>query len=395
MKIIKNSNPSSRCGAKNRMTEIFKHWSNDSTYEDFEFTSAETGSGVSTHPVVEVNTTPSSPRSKTTFPMGVDGSESGGMLPRLKADFSPSTDVWYANGSVVLVAEKTAFRVHGTIVAAHFKDMFAMPQPGEPDSDTEMYETCQVLRLQDSAADLKHFLKSIYDFSYFRPGVKTKFPVVAAVLRLSTKYHAAKLRHRAINLLATAYPCSLAAWENRSLGRLVPPFEGEHGAYIALAIENDIRAILPAVYYAASRQPLSDVLNELRSLDVSPSMQWEITSDFILGRERLLQAEMTHILAFLDPNFARPGCRDPGRESNYLNGAARTGLSKVADAYHHWCSANPGKVGKSLGLCDSCCATVEHAIKEGREKVWNQLPRFFGLPDWDTLKARDEVELCT
>lgn len=89
-------------------------------------------------------------------------------LLQSKPDFSPSTDVWYSDGSVVLVAEKTAFRVHGTILAAHceiFKDMFAIPQPFVADPDAETYESCQVLRLQDSPVDLKHFLKSIYDFS--------------------------------------------------------------------------------------------------------------------------------------------------------------------------------------------------------------------------------------
>lgn len=84
-------------------------------------------------------------------------------------DFTPNTDVWYTDGSVVLVAEKIAYRVHGTILATHceiFKDMYAIPQPVVQDSGTETYEGCQVLRLQDSPTDLKHFLKSIYDFSY-------------------------------------------------------------------------------------------------------------------------------------------------------------------------------------------------------------------------------------
>lgn len=84
-------------------------------------------------------------------------------------DFTPSTEIWYTDGSVVLVADKTAFRVHCTILATHcemFKDMFAIPQPAVQDSGTETYEGCHVLRLQDSPTDLKHFLKSIYDFSY-------------------------------------------------------------------------------------------------------------------------------------------------------------------------------------------------------------------------------------
>ena len=84
-------------------------------------------------------------------------------------DFAPSTDVWYSDGGVVLVAEKTAFRAHCTILAAYceiFRDMFSIPQPSTPDPSTETYKGHQVVRLQDAAADLKHFLKAIYDLAY-------------------------------------------------------------------------------------------------------------------------------------------------------------------------------------------------------------------------------------
>ncbi|KZT69232.1 hypothetical protein DAEQUDRAFT_669967 [Daedalea quercina L-15889] len=309
-------------------------------------------------------------------------------------DFAPSTDVWYSDGSVVLVAEKTAFRVHGTILAAHcevFKDMFAMPQPAVPDASTETYEGCQVLRLQDSPTDLKHFLKSIYDFSYFRPGVTAKFPVVAAVLRLGTKYDAPALRQRAIDLLATAYPLSLEAWDARATKRLVPPFEDELTAYIELAIESDIRAVLPAVYYAASKTPLPDFLDKLHTLRVAPSVQWDVCRAFVVGRERLLQAEPAPTLAFLQSEFPRPGCQNGSTCTNQLNLSVRRVLPQASSSelYHQWCLDNPDKVGSALGLCTACQATVATSITDGRKKVWEQLPGFFGLPDWATLEARD------
>ena len=83
------------------------------------------------------------------------------------ADFSKSLDLWYSDGSVVLVAEKTGFRVHTSILASScevFRDMISIPHPAS-DDESEVYENCPVLRLQDSTADLHHFLKAIYDFS--------------------------------------------------------------------------------------------------------------------------------------------------------------------------------------------------------------------------------------
>jgi len=304
--------------------------------------------------------------------MGADGNKSS-MPSSPKHEFAPSLDVWYSDGSVVLVAEKTAFRVHGTILAANseiFKDMFAIPQPASPDPDAETYEGCPVL-----SVDLKHFLKAIYDFGYFPPRVRAKFPVVAAVLRLSTNYHAPALRQRAIDLMTTVYPSSLNGWTERSYRRLIPtPFEGEHVAYIALAIETDIKVILPAVYFAATRAPLAEVVSEMRKMAVAHSVQWDVCTDFLVGRERLQQAEIAHILGFLEDTFARPGCQNTNDNSILLT-AARNAVRRVVDQepYHQWCSENPLAVGYELGLCAVCCKTVTNSIKEGRRKVWGQL----------------------
>ena len=82
-------------------------------------------------------------------------------------NFTPSLDLWYKDGSVVLVTEKTAFRVHTTILAANcevFRDMANIPQPSDGDG-SEMYEKCPVIRLGDTATDMKHFLQALYDFS--------------------------------------------------------------------------------------------------------------------------------------------------------------------------------------------------------------------------------------
>ncbi|TFY54161.1 hypothetical protein EVJ58_g9022 [Rhodofomes roseus] len=313
-------------------------------------------------------------------------------------DYTPSTEVWYSDGSVVLVAEKTAFRVHGTILATHceiFKDMFAMPQPVTPDPNAETYEGCQVLRLQDSSTDLKHFLKTIYDFTYFRPGSKTKFPIVAAVLRLGTKYDAPALRQRAVDHLSTAYPFSLEEWGRRASKRLVPPFENELAAYIELAIETDIRVVLPALYYAASRVPLPDVLTMLHNLAVAPGVQWDVCRAFLVGREKLLLAEQASALAFLQPDFPRSDCRGSSCRQRIDEAAKKTLPKPVSDPepFYRWCMDKPDEMAKNIALCESCQGTVATSIKNGKQKLWEQLPDFFGLPGWDTLRARDGLDV--
>jgi hypothetical protein len=78
-----------------------------------------------------------------------------------------SSEVWYSDGSVVLVADNVAFRVHISILAQNcevFRDMDAIPKPEEVNDADAKFEGCPVLKLQDKALDVEHFLKAMYNF---------------------------------------------------------------------------------------------------------------------------------------------------------------------------------------------------------------------------------------
>jgi len=84
--------------------------------------------------------------------------------PPESQEFAPSRDVWYKDGSVVLVTEKVAFRVHTSILALNcdvFKDMVDISQASGDVGESDTYEGCPVVRLQDSAIDMQYFLKAI------------------------------------------------------------------------------------------------------------------------------------------------------------------------------------------------------------------------------------------
>ena len=40
-------------------------------------------------------------------------------------------------------------------------------------------------------------------------------------------------------------------------------------------------------------------------------------------------------------------------------------------------------------LCVQCAAKCKSVHKDGREKAWESLPKFFGLPDWNDLTNFD------
>lgn len=92
-----------------------------------------------------------------------------------KRTSSPSIDensvivrstVWYDDGSVVLQAECTQFRVHRTLLCQNstiFTDMFSIPQPSQEES---LVEGCPLVRLSDSAEEVETILRALYFHTY-------------------------------------------------------------------------------------------------------------------------------------------------------------------------------------------------------------------------------------
>jgi hypothetical protein len=78
-----------------------------------------------------------------------------------------SPDVWFEDGTLVVRAETTVFRVYRGILASQsevFKDMLAFPQPDDPEA--EAFDGCPVVRVQDSAEDMSCFLRVLHDTKY-------------------------------------------------------------------------------------------------------------------------------------------------------------------------------------------------------------------------------------
>jgi hypothetical protein len=80
-------------------------------------------------------------------------------------------DLWFSDGSVVLQAETTIFRVHKSQLSRRsefFRDLFSLPQSQEtsvsPSVMSErMMEGCPVLVLDDLADDVANLLTVLYD----------------------------------------------------------------------------------------------------------------------------------------------------------------------------------------------------------------------------------------
>lgn len=190
------------------------------------------------------------------------------------------SDLWFSDGSVVLRAEDTVFRVHISQLSRRslfFRDLFSLPQPGPPDSSVAdvngpdglwlgrdgMFEGCPLLLLHDSAEDLANLLNALYDGG---PALgnndREDFRVAAGILRLSTKYIIDSLRSKTLHHLGIAWPSTLQGWDVRE--ELTRAYEAEKSlhrghmypspiAVIELAREVDAPELLPAAFYELSK----------------------------------------------------------------------------------------------------------------------------------------------
>ena len=74
-------------------------------------------------------------------------------------------ELWFEDGSVVLVAQNTGFRVFRSLLAeqsAVFSDMFSSSSP----NGCEMLEECPVVQLSDAAEDAIDFLRVLFKPKY-------------------------------------------------------------------------------------------------------------------------------------------------------------------------------------------------------------------------------------
>ena len=74
-------------------------------------------------------------------------------------------ELWFEDGSVVMIAGNMAFLIHTSILSRHseiFRNMFGVPQPAVP-APSDVFNGRPVVHVSDSAHDFKQLLCMLYD----------------------------------------------------------------------------------------------------------------------------------------------------------------------------------------------------------------------------------------
>ncbi|KAJ3513912.1 hypothetical protein NLJ89_g2686 [Agrocybe chaxingu] len=98
-----------------------------------------------------------------------------------------SEDLCFEDGSAIIQAESTQFRVHKTVLARLSSIFCHVLQLGEQSASEAVVDECLVVHVSDSAVEMHQLLRLLYDLKYGQDELPT-FTQIAAMLRLERKY---------------------------------------------------------------------------------------------------------------------------------------------------------------------------------------------------------------
>ncbi|KAI0668011.1 hypothetical protein C8Q78DRAFT_980914 [Trametes maxima] len=318
-------------------------------------------------------------------------------------------DFWFDDGSIVIVAEDTGFRVHRSLLArvsSVFEDTFSIPQP----PDARAYQGVPVLELQDGAHDMKCLLYAIYDGRRYLANMDPHIPfvILSAHIRLGHKYDIPEIVNQAVEYLQTYFTTDFETWiHNENSSDLFLPFDfSERMIADVFETVNLARLIerpnlLPAALYLCCQQEPEDLL-----LGIPRA-----------GRDDPGQADAVIVrLNDDDVRLCIRAQRTLLRESCDMVGAlAREATAKEAGAdrceYPERCAnARESMVREILGdfatlvgsdilsermlpcqfrLCGTCAGELVVRKQSTVREAWRRLPHILGLS-----ALRLDVEMC-
>ncbi|RDX50843.1 hypothetical protein OH76DRAFT_1402057 [Lentinus brumalis] len=305
------------------------------------------------------------------------------------------TEVSFPDGNAIIIAGNTLFRVYNGMLARHCPALAA-----QVNASAEFISGCPVVRITDTPHDIKQILR--VDNPTRPPADSQPFSVLAAWVRIGTKYDMGKLVDHAIGQLQSLFPACLPEWDDRGNP------ESRHGFAGANAIEalNLFQAtkrfeMVPAAVYRCCQLAPAVVRNGTTRADGTRERLSRKNIDLVARakerskehgarmieecEEQLEQAEScSYSWGFPD------GCAEVISHLGYTeeNGkeAWRDGDPLNSRFLHYVDEQEDGKDYQSrddfancMGACSNCIEEVHEQLGVMRAVVWNDLPAMAGV----------------
>ncbi|KAF8216788.1 hypothetical protein K438DRAFT_1747955 [Mycena galopus ATCC 62051] len=279
------------------------------------------------------------------------------------------SELWNRDGSVVLQAENTQFRVHWSVLERNssvFREMQGLPQP--PEQPT--VEGCPVVTLSDDPVDLEFLLKVLT----FLKQSALPLPIIGALIRLGRKYDFQDLFHSAVTHLTSEYPATLEEYDAMSDDfKTIEWYLGVHFDVISLASENNILSVLPCAYSCILKAfDLNELFDGIARRDGTVASLSGL--DFrrcVVARERLLikQFQPGYTLGWAPSVKWDFGDCTASAQCPLMREAL---LRKYLDDADIW-ALIPPSLSRSwqLALCPACVRHLVQCMTAGRKKIWD------------------------
>ncbi|CAA7266615.1 unnamed protein product [Cyclocybe aegerita] len=300
-------------------------------------------------------------------------------------EWAPVQELWFDDGTLILKAENSLFKIYGGFLAARssvFRDMLAFPPPAE---GNPRLDGCHIVTVYDSATDMALFLKAVFDSSFFEPPpTPTELHIVEGILRLSLKYDVNYLRRRALQHLLSTFPTTLQDWKLRDNKRTIPPVDNTPFAAFRAAREFDLDFLLPSILYCMSSHPFEKTLDHSPWRDGQIELPWPDKRLSIVGRQKILMYQSRTALGMTKVSSVPvEGCTGEScittrlRCAEILNGWDMAGLLDYFED-----NANV----YAPDFCSVCRSAFEDMCNSTSQTLWNELPAMFDLPKWEALE---------
>ncbi|KAJ7034077.1 hypothetical protein C8F04DRAFT_1351749 [Mycena alexandri] len=289
-------------------------------------------------------------------------------LPESDACCKPVVEkLWFSDGTLVLVAGTSMFRVYGGLLLPKhspvFDHMLESPQP----SDTELIDGCPVVHLADNHNDLKSFLLALIDYE-------------RALIHLSS----------AFPMTPEEFPAS-PSWT-------LPPAEWIR--VVLLAREMSLDWILPVAFYRLLENSTPSQLVDGINVD---GIHFELApQDRLTAIEQSIaicrRASSEIVYSLWDPDHMT-GCwnynnkQRAGICSNGRLESRRVVETRMMDnifSMKLWRAEDFA----AMEVCTGCRSKMQAAHQEAVDVFWASLPERFGLPRWDVLKQLRDADMA-
>jgi len=302
-----------------------------------------------------------------------------------KSEITKHPEFWFKNGSVVVVAESTAFRIRPSILAQSssvFSGLLTIPHP----PNEEKIEDCPVVFLPDSADDIAELLSILYlGRRYQREDEYPTWMAVRAMLRLGSKYRIDDLRVIAVGHLERAFPEDIETWsdiyyETHACMKISPE------EYISVANAAHSHKLPDRIrwqaLYKCCQLPESDLIDGVTYSDGSRE---QLCSDdlkkCLSARVRLTKRDAEQMLELLCP-IEPPVCsaKAEGCVEGQLE-LMRYSRSQFSSWVFHNCM-NPSErflkhACSARHVCEACSARIQAEDRAAKQEVLSHLAEYF------------------